>query len=283
MSRAARLLLATALIVGSLAGSAGAAGRWLVTPVEDGVITLLLLGSDAGPPRGGSPAAGRADAFHLLFVSEDRQHATFVNIARDAYVPIPGRGNGKINSCLTGGPERCVATVEQTFGIDVDHYLLTSMHAMADAFEEFGGIDVHVDRPLTMGGPDIAAGDQHLNGFQALTYARDRKNRPRGDFDRSAAQAELLALAHAKAVAGADLGSIARTVAILSRHVITDIPDAMLLRYGYAAMTLPPQNVASVTLPGRIGTAGAASVIWLGGEAAALVADAADGRMTAAA
>lgn len=282
MSRATRLLLATLLVVGSVAGSAGAAGRWLITPVDDGVLTLLLLGSDAGPPRSGSPAAGRADAFHLLFVSEDRQHATFVNIARDAYVPIPGRGNGKINSCLTAGPERCVATVEGYFGIDVDHYLLTSMHGMADAFEQFGGIDVHVDRPLTMGGPDIAAGQQHLNGYEALTYARDRKNRPGGDFGRSTAQAELLALAHAKAVTGADLGSIARTVAILSRHVITDIPDAMLLRYGYTAMTLPPGNVANVTLPGRIGTAGAASVIWLGSDATALVADAADGRMTPA-
>lgn len=281
MTRATRIVLAAVLLVGSLAGSVGAAARWLVTPVDDGVITLLLLGSDEGPPRAGTPERGRADAFHLLFVSPDRQHATFVNVARDAWVPIAGHGNGKINGCLAGGPERCVATVEGYFGVDVDHYLLTSMHGMADAFEQFGGIDVHVDRPLTMGGPDIAAGDQHLNGYQALTYARDRKNRPGGDFDRSAAQADLLKRAHAKAVSDADLGSIARAVAILSRHVVTDIPDAELLRYGYAAMTLPPANVADVTLPGRIGTAGAASVIRLDGVATALVHDAADdGRLT---
>lgn len=283
MTRASRVVLAVVLLAASFAGSAAAANRWLVAPVDDGVITLLLLGSDEGPPRSGTPERGRADAFHLLFVSPDRQHATFINIARDAWVPIADRGNGKINGCLAGGPDRCVRTVERYFGIDVDHYLLTSMHGMADAFEQFGGIDVHVERALSMGGPDIAAGDQHLNGYEALTYARDRKNRPDGDFGRSEAQAQLLARAHAKAVAGADLGSIARTVAILSRHVVTDIPDADLLRYGYAAMGLPPQNVASITLPGRIGTAGAASVIWLGDGATALVLDAADdGRVASA-
>ncbi|MBW3618827.1 MAG: LCP family protein [Actinobacteria bacterium] len=282
MRRRTRVGLAVLLVVTSLAATAGTAARWLVTPVDDGVITLLLLGSDEGPPRAGTPERGRADAFHLLFVSPDREHATFVNIARDAWVPIADRGNGKINGCLAGGPDRCVRTVEGYFGIDVDHYLLTSMHGMAHAFEQFGGIDVEVDRALTMGGPDIAAGAQHLNGYEALTYARDRKNRPDGDFGRTRAQAELLQRAHAEAVAGADLGSIARAVAILSRHVVTDIPDAHLLRYGYAAMTLRPRNVANVTLPGTIGTAGAASVIRLGGGAAALVADAADdGRVTA--
>jgi LCP family protein required for cell wall assembly len=282
VTRVARLLLVVLLVLGSLAGSAAAGARWLLAPVDDGVITLLLLGSDAGPPRTGDAARGRADGFHLLFVSPDRQHATFVNVARDAWVPVAGRGNDKINSCLVGGPERCVETAERAFGVDVDHYLLTSMHGFAHAFEQFGGVEVHVDRALTMGGPDIGPGTQRLNGYEALTYARDRKNRPRGDFDRSAAQSELLARAHQEVVLGADLGSIARAVAILSRHVVTDIPDADLLRYGYAAMTLPPANVANVTLPGRIGTAGSASVIHLDQAAYAIVRDAADdGRVSA--
>jgi LCP family protein required for cell wall assembly len=279
--RVHHVLAAAVLLTVSLAAAAEAGQRWLAAPVGDGVITLLLLGSDAGPPRGGSPTTGRADAFHLLFVSEDRQHATIVNVARDAWVPVPGRGRSKINACLVGGPQRCVDTVEQVFGIDVDHHLVTSMHGMAEAFEAFGGVEVDVPRALRSGGPDIGPGRQRLNGYEALTYARDRKLRPGGDFERSEAQAELLALAHAAAVRDADLGSIARTVGILHRHVETDASAADLLRYGYAALGLPPDNVTNVTLPGTAGWAGAASVVHLSDRATALVRDAADGRLDA--
>ncbi len=276
-----RILALALVLLLTLGGSAVAATRWLLAPADDGVITLLLLGSDAGPPRGGSPAEARADGFHLLFVSPDRLHATFINIPRDAWVPVAGSGTRKINACLVGGPERCVATVEALFGIDVDHHLVTSMHGLADAFEQLGGLDVDVPRALSGGGPDIAAGPQHLNGYEVLTYARDRKNRPGGDVDRTTAQAEVLALAHAQVVADADLGTIARTVAVVARHTITDASPAQLLRYGYTALQLPPANVANVTLPGDIGMAGAASVVRLRQRAYDLVRDAADdGRVT---
>ena len=281
MRRRLPTVIVTVLALLALASGGVAAGRWLVAPVDDDVITLLLLGSDAGPPRGGSPTKARADGFHLLFVSPDRQHATVVNLPRDSYVPVPNMGRTKINACLVGGPERCVATVESLFGIDVDHHLVTSMHALADAFEQLGGLEVDVPRSLTGGGPDIAPGRQRLNGFEVLTYARDRKNRPGGDFDRAHAQGEILALAHQQLVAGADLGDVARSVAVVARHTASDASPAQLLRYGYAALTLPPGNVANVSLPGNVGTAGRASVVRLPDRAFAMVRDAADdGRMT---
>jgi LCP family protein required for cell wall assembly len=280
-SRPLRALVAALAAATTIAATGVATSRWLSAPVDDGVITLLLLGSDQGPPRGGPPDQARADAFHLLFVSPDRQHATFVNLPRDAYVPVPGRGRTKINSCLVAGPSRCVETVESVFGVDVDHHLLTSMHGLADAFEQFGGLDVDVERALSNGGPDIAAGQQHLNGYEVLTYTRDRKNRPDGDFGRSHAQSEVLARAHADLVSDPDLGSVARAVAILARHTITDASPADLLRYGYAALELPPGNVDNVNAPGDVGFAGEASVVRLRDEAYALIRDAADdGRVT---
>lgn len=276
MRRPVRLLVATLALSLLLGAGAGAADRWWSAPVDDGVITLLLLGSDQGPPRGGSPLAARADGFHLLFVSPDRRHATVLNVPRDAYVPVVGMGHTKINACLAGGPDRCVATVESVFGVDVDHHLVTSMHAFADAFEQLGGLDVDVPRRLTGGGPDLVAGPQHLNGYEVLTYARDRKNRPGGDLDRTHAQGEVLARAHAAVVAEADLAAVARVAGIVARHTVTDASAGDLLRYALAARSLPPQQVVNRTLPGSIGTAGRASVIRLPERAYALVRDAAD-------
>ncbi|MBW3672262.1 MAG: hypothetical protein KY432_11400, partial [Acidobacteria bacterium] len=62
--------LATITVFG---GVAGAAVRYLSAPPgQEGPIVLLVIGSDAGPPRGGDPLTGRADGLHLLVVSEDR-------------------------------------------------------------------------------------------------------------------------------------------------------------------------------------------------------------------
>ena len=244
-------------------------------------MALLLLGSDEGPMRSADPTQGRADAIQLLFVAADRQHATFVSIPRDSWVPVTDRGTTRINACLTGGPERCVSTVEQAFDIEVDGYLLTSMRGFVNAVSSFGGLTVDVPTPLYDGGADVTStGVQELTGSQALTFARDRKNRPGGDFGRTQAQAELLALGHAEVVGAGDVTAVLAGVTVLRRHTVTDLSGPDLVRYGFEAMRLPPGNVERVLVPGRNGMAGAAAVVFLEDGAGPLIRDAAaDGRV----
>jgi len=240
------------------------------------VLTVLLLGSDAGPPRSGDPAGGRADGFQLLFVSADRQHASILSVPRDSWVPVAGRGTTRINACLTSGPQTCVRTVEQLWGIRVDGYVLTSMWGFADAVNDFGGLVVDVTRPVSDGGENITStGLQAINGYQALTWARDRKTRPGGDFTRSRAQGELLAVgqAHLHARGSADAAAlVARIIRLRSQ---TSFSDAELAKYALQALQLPPGNVRRIGLPGRPGWAGPASVVFLEANAAGIVADAA--------
>jgi polyisoprenyl-teichoic acid--peptidoglycan teichoic acid transferase len=283
MSRRRWIPLAVALLL--LVGTAASASveRFLLPPVGEGedVLTLLLLGSDEGPNRSANPLVGRADGFQLLFVSADRQHATFVSIPRDAWIPVTGRGTTRINACLVDGPETCVSTVEREFGVSVDGYFVTSMRGFARAIDAYGGITVDVPTPMYDGGYDITtAGEQHLEGLQALTYARDRKNRPGGDFGRSQAQAELLAIAHADVVRQGDIEQVLEAVKILRRHSVTDLSGPQLVRLGFEALQLPPENVQRVLAPGNHGTAGAAAVVRLQGGAYDLIRDAAaDGRI----
>lgn len=284
MSRRLRLVLVATLVaalaVAAVPGAtlAAIAGQILFAPTADGApTTFLVLGSDAGPPpRSGDPRSSNADAFHLLTVSADRRHATLVNIPRDAWVPVPGRGNARINSCLFSGPEACVSTVESVFDVGVDHYALTTMDAVVTAFHTFR-VEVDVDRPLSDGGANISeAGHQELTGSQALTFARDRKSRSDGDFERSAAQADLLRAAHRKLIERGDIREVTNAVALLRRHTLTDIPPGQLLSYAFTALSLPPENVDSVTVPGRLGFAGPAAVVFLDDAAYAQVRDATD-------
>jgi polyisoprenyl-teichoic acid--peptidoglycan teichoic acid transferase len=274
-------ILVAAIMIASTA-VATSATRMLARDPGDGVITLLVLGSDAGPMRTGSPAAGRADGFHLLFVSPNRRHATIINIPRDAYVPVTGYGTTRINSCLVSGPDNCVRTVESLWGLDVDGYLLTSMRGLWWGVNQFGGVRVDVPTPVRDGGQPVnRAGEQHLSGGQALAYARDRKNRSGGDFDRTHAQGDLMKALHRKLrKSDANVADIMRAARIVRRGMITDLAPHELIQLGFVAADLPTKNIRNITLPGRNGSAGAASVVFLGGNAGSIIRDAArDGRV----
>ena len=261
-----------------LFGATAVAVESMLLPQGRGdVLTFVLLGGDMGPPRGGDVRSGRADGVQLLFVSADRQHATFVSIPRDAYVAVPGRGQTRIGHCLVGGPDTCVATVEQEFGLSVDGYLLTSMHGFASAVQRFGGLTVDVPTPVFDGGTAIpSAGEQHLSGSQALTYARDRKNRGGGDVTRSQAQAELLALAHAETVERGDIRAITDAAMVLRQHSFTDLSGVELTRYAFQAMRLPPGNVQRTVATGSGAMIGGASMYRLDQQARDRIANAAE-------
>jgi polyisoprenyl-teichoic acid--peptidoglycan teichoic acid transferase len=276
-----RGLVAVVALATLLAGGAALAVEDLLLPEGDGeVLTFVLLGGDEGPPRGGDVRRSRADGFQLLFVSADRQHATFVSIPRDAYVAVSGRGQTRIGHCLVGGPEACVATVEQEFGLDVDGYLLTSMHGFAQAVAAFGGLTVDVPTPVSDGGTAITStGEQRLSGSQALTYARDRSNRG-GDVNRTQAQAELLAIGHETVVRQGGVRDALDAATVLRRHTFTDLSGPELARLAMEALRLPPENVERTVATGSGAMIGGASMYRLDQQGRDRIADAAaDGRL----
>ena len=292
------MLVVGALVVLPLVGLMAMERITAVGPSSDEPLAILLLGSDAGPPRDDDPVTGRADGFHLLFVSAERDHATFVSFPRDSWVPVTGMGTTKINACMTRGPENCVTTVEDVFQIDVDAYFVTSMWGFADAVNEFVGCDIGdpelsrgCTRGLTVdvdftcesscgGFPIEETGEQALSGFEALTKARNRKAREEGDFTRSQSQAELLAVAHADMQTEGSIARMMDALRILRRHSVTDLTLPQLTRLGIDAMRLDPANVERILVPARVGTVGAASVVFLEDETYDLVAEvAATGRL----
>jgi LCP family protein required for cell wall assembly len=267
------VLLATTLLATSVAALSV---QRAAQAAEGRVLTVLLLGSDAGAPRSGDPARGRADGFQLLFVSADRQHASIVSIPRDSWVPVAGRGTTRINACLTAGPATCSRTVEALWGLKVDGWVVTSMWGFADAVNDFGGLVLDATRPVSTGGENIdRTGVQAINGYQALTWARDRKSRPGGDFTRMRSQAELLAIGQAHLHARGTAEAAAQVAAIVRLRSQTSFSDAELAAYALQALQLPPGNVRRTGLPARAGWAGAASVVFLEAGAAGIVADAA--------
>ena len=286
MSRIVRrigvLVTVAALAVAAVGvGIVLAATRWVTAPLDDtGPYVLLVIGSDDGPPRGASPLDGRADALHLLVVTEDRQHVTFVDFPRDAWVDVPGVGRTKINAALTHGPETVVATMESNWGFEVDNYILTDFQGFVVAIDELGGLEISVEERLydpVGSSSNLYPGVQRLRGLDALSYARDRHSRSDGDFGRAAAQSRVLKAVHEQLRnENPSLERIAQLLSILRRTTISDIPPDRMLRLAMLAMAIPPQNTVQYTLPGSLGTAGSASVVYLTDRAHEILRDLAD-------
>jgi LCP family protein required for cell wall assembly len=234
---------------------------------------VLVIGSDV---REGDPAAGRADSLHILAVNQATKHGTLVGIPRDAWVDVPGRGVTKINEALhVGGPGKVVETVSKISGIPFHYWAVVDFSRFRQLVDRLGGVDV--DIPYKMADADSGAffepGRRHLNGAEALAFARDRHNAPGGDLGRSENQGRLLlaALAKFRTDATEPLG-VLRYLEAFRDLVVTDVPVRDLLTLGVAGRHLDPAGFQNVVVPARTGQVGAQSVVFLDPGAAAMFA-----------
>jgi len=273
------LIAAGALILaGAALGVLSAAQRYAAAPLDaDGVYTMLLIGSDDGPPRNSSPLSARADALHVLVVSEDRKHVTIMDIPRDAWIDVPGRGTDKINSSLNAGPENVVTTIENWMGVEIDNWILSDFQGFVIAIDELGGVEISVEQRLNdpIGAhSNLYPGPQTLRGLDALSYVRDRKSRPDGDFGRARAQSDMLQALHEQIrKESPGIRRLAQLLSVVRRTTVSDISATRMLRLAYLAMELPPEAIAHIVLPGTDGRVGSAAVTFMDPEADAVIAD----------
>src|SRR5690606_4571183 len=103
-------------------------------------------------------------------ITADRKHAYLISIPRDAWVEIPGQGEGKINSAYAlGGSSLYVRTIENLTDIRMDHYASIGWLGFQDLTDALGGVrmDFPKETKLTSGRV-VPAGSQVLSGEEAL-------------------------------------------------------------------------------------------------------------------
>lgn len=186
---------------------------------SDNVLNILLFGQD-------SPASeedhGRSDTTILLSIDNVHKKLKLTSFQRDTYVSIPGHGENKINSAFTLGGERLsIDTIETNFGIKVDKYATVDFSSFRQVIEALGGVDIELTlEEIKYINAQIDVNDQtdvtnfleydeskekqmvHLDGYQALWYARDRGEESLGgnpeysfsgdDWDRTSRQRNLI-------------------------------------------------------------------------------------------
>jgi len=151
--------------------------------------SVLMLGVDE---RAGDK--GRSDTMIVLTVNPKTKSMDMLSIPRDTRVEIVGNGTvEKINHAYArGGVEMSMNTVEKFLDIPIDYYVKMNMEGFQEIVDAVGGVTVNNDLDFTQDGHHFTVGELNLNGKEALSYARMRKNDARGDFGRQLRQRQVI-------------------------------------------------------------------------------------------
>lgn len=213
-------------------------------------------------------AKARTDTLFVLTLDLNSKKATMLSIPRDTYAHIVGAKNDwhfKINSAYeTGGPDRTVATVNEFLGTNATHYLVLNIDATKKMVDALGGVDVDVEHEMHYHDQwghlfiDLKPGFQHLNGDQAVGFARfrhpdaGRKPTPEdGDERRMYRQHVLLRAMVARAKSFANVTQAPHLVDVAMSSVRTDLTRTQLFDLAAMFKNVQPDDIKTASLPGE--------------------------------
>ncbi len=208
------------------------------------ILNIMLFGEDhilQGEDH------GRSDTMIMLSIDNRHKKLKMTSFMRDVYVNIPNNGQAKLNAGYTlGGAQLAIQSIESNFGINIDRYAVVDFNAFKDIIDILGGVDIelssdevaYINWQSYLNGqveeryemPEVA-GVTHLNGRQALWYARDRgyeeEEHPEfvvsgNDFDRTQRQRKLLETL-VNEFKTADIGEIIQIVSKVGPMITTNL------------------------------------------------------------
>ena len=208
---------------------------------EDRINFLLLGIRGEGDPNGGL----LSDGIILVSLKKSTGQVSLISIPRDLYLQMPGEVKyEKINAAYVIGLEKykngldyAKKTVAYVTGQYINYAAVINFDAFEDIIDLLGGITIYLEKPFVEDrqwwcdeeGQNcrpfvIEAGEQTLNGENALFYARSRFSS--NDFERARRQQQILVALKNKLLSLGILSDplkIGGIVDILSKNVKTDV------------------------------------------------------------
>ncbi len=168
--------------------------------IDKNIINIALFGIDT---RDKKSFKGLSDSIMIMSLDTRTKKVKIISVMRDTLTPIESNGITTYNKITTayqkGGPELAIKTLNKVFNLDISEYATVNFYGMSDIIETVGGIDAELtDREVTARGDNnhgindmieelcqylgynpndyyiTTSGKQHLNGVQAVAYARIR-------------------------------------------------------------------------------------------------------------
>ncbi len=168
---------------------------------KDGYTTVALFGGDS---REGELEAGtHADTIMIASINNATKEIKIVSVYRDTTMRQKDGEILKANSAyFMGGPQEAINMLNRNLDLDIQDYVTVDFKILAEVIDLLGGIEVDVTATeaeeinkyiyetatvAEKAANPVEEGLQTLDGVQAVTYARIRKN-VGGDYARTERQ-----------------------------------------------------------------------------------------------
>lgn len=221
----------------------------LNTNLPDNVVNILLIGVD-GRAKELDVGTQHGDVQIIVSINKDDGSIKMTSVLRDLYVDIPGyKSKNRINVAYArGGGQLAMRTINHLLDMNIERYVVINFYGLASIIDSLDGIDVdltkaeanainaYISKNLKKGGYDNQDkgyerqtlekkdGVQHLDGIQAVMYARLRSLNGQNDFNRTERQRHLLELLLAKVLdGGMDLNKILELLEVCLPYAETNM------------------------------------------------------------
>ena len=169
---------------------------------NDDSMVVYISGIDSW---GATQTRSRSDLNLLMVLNKKTNKVQLINTPRDYYVYLPYQKDmDKLTHAGAYGIESSIAALENVYGVKIDYYARVNFEGFEKIIDSIGGVDVYSEYEFTaVPRYDELAGEwhkaehydqgiNHLNGAQALIFARDRVAFNTGDIQRGKNQMELV-------------------------------------------------------------------------------------------
>lgn len=191
-----------------------------VVDVINTPFNIYIAGGDAYGDIGN---VTNTDVNMVVTVDPVNKKILLTSIPRDYYVNLPSFGENaydKLTHAGYYGIEESIAAVEKLLDIEINYYVKVNFSTIEGVIDAIGGVDVYSDYAFQA---DIhpyyykfKKGNNHLNGSQALSFARERKSFADGDIQRVKNQQKVLE---------AIINKVTKSTAIITNY--SDILDSV--------------------------------------------------------
>ncbi len=214
-------------------------------PADGERVNVLVLGVDAAPGR----TTVLTDTMMVVSFDPVGKTASMVSLPRDLVnVPLGGGDDfgPKLNSLLSyadrhpedfpkGGLRTLQDAIGELLGIQIHYHATMEFEGFIHMVDAVGGVDITVARPIDDPGYDgfgaggrgwsITKGRHHLDGVNALAYARSRKSAGESDFTRAGRQQQIIvALKNAATDGGSVFWELPGLLDAVGDSIRTDLP-----------------------------------------------------------
>ena len=186
-------------------------------------------------------AKSRSDVNILAVVNPTTKQILLVNTPRDYYLPLARNGElDKLTHAGLYGIDESMKVLGNLYGVQADYYVRVNFAGLVKIVDALGGVDIESDANFScvpMETPDgngdytyqkysFTKGINHVNGSQALAFARERKAFADGDNRRGQHQMTVIKAILNKACSSAVLTKYQELLKAASDAFITNMPYA---------------------------------------------------------